>query len=157
MLNFVEWPTKDTWFCIGFLKPQSLHKRRSDLRALLTRVKKVTWHSYLVDGLTKWYLINSEFPRAISINVTSSCSSKAKLLKSYCSDFYGCELWVIANREIQSLSYHGVAHCAEFGSYHIIATLLFFIFCLGGCLWWTFCVSAFIILYMRAWALQIRR
>ena len=35
-------------------------------------------------------------------------------------------------------------------------TLLFFIFCLDGCLWWTSCVSAFIILYMRAWALQMR-
>ena len=72
MLNFVQWPTKDTWFCIGFLKPQSLHKRRSDLRAILTRVKTAIWHSYLVDGLIKWYLINSEFPRSTSINVTSS-------------------------------------------------------------------------------------
>ena len=31
-------------------------------------------------------------------------SSKTKLLKSYCSDFYGCELWDLANWEIQSLS-----------------------------------------------------
>jgi len=34
----------------------------------------------------------------------SSRSSKTKLLKSHCSDFYGCGLWDLANREIQSLS-----------------------------------------------------
>ena len=31
------------------------------------------------------------------------CSSKTRLLKSYCSDFYGCELWDLADVKIQSL------------------------------------------------------